>query len=50
MVKEPQAVKFNFLTQESKGFVKHKQVKISSKKEQHIRDIVTPFSSSNTKR
>ena len=27
----------------SKGFVKHKQVKISDKKEQRFGDIVTPF-------
>ena len=33
-----------------KGFVKHKQVKISDKKAQHFGDIVTPFSSSNAKR
>ena len=34
----------------SKGFVKHKQVKISDRKEQRYGDIVTPFSSSNAKR
>jgi len=34
----------------NKGFVKHKQVKISDKKAQHFGDIVTPFSSSNAKR
>ena len=31
----------------SKGFIKHKQVKISDRKERCVRDIVTPFSSSN---
>jgi len=34
----------------NKGFVKHKQVKISHKKGQHFSDIVTPFSGSNGKR
>lgn len=31
----------------SKGFLKHKQVKISDKKERRFRDMVTLFSSSN---
>ena len=31
------------LLSKSKGFVKHKQVKISDKKEQRFSDIVTPF-------
>jgi len=34
----------------NKGFVKHKQVKISDKKAQHFGDTVTPFSGSNAKR
>jgi len=34
----------------SKGFLKHKQVKISDKKEERFGDIVTSFSSSNAKR
>ena len=34
----------------SKGFVKHKQVKISDGKEQRFGDIVTPFLSSNATR